>query len=106
MLMLLGPLEKKIDELASLKETVQEIERKVQKMSDIYDEAMKKLTVQEAEMSEIKQRVKNRRNPTKERGNHETKTRSQQTRAIRQVKQPRSAWCPCHRTREPNRKTR
>ncbi|CAN7943129.1 unnamed protein product [Ixodes hexagonus] len=58
MLMVLGPLEKKVDDLASVKETVQEIERKVQRMSDRYDEAMKKLTAQEAEMSEIKQRVK------------------------------------------------
>lgn len=58
MLVVLGPLEKKVDELASVKETVQEIERKVQRMSDRYDEAMKKLTVQEAEMTEIKTRVK------------------------------------------------
>lgn len=57
MLTVLGPLEKKVDDLTSVKETVQEIERKVQRMSDRYDEAMKKLTVQEKELADIKQRV-------------------------------------------------
>lgn len=58
-LAILGPLKEKVDELASIKGTVLEIEKSIQLMSDQYDKILKKMSDQERETTELKRRVEN-----------------------------------------------
>lgn len=56
-LTLLVPLKEKVDEIASVKETVEEIEKAMQLLSTKYDVIMEKLSTQDKEMSAVKKRV-------------------------------------------------
>lgn len=57
MLAVLTPLKEKVDELATMKQTVLEIEKSVQSMSDNYDDVLKKMKEQDDELKELRKRV-------------------------------------------------
>lgn len=65
MLTVLAPLKVQVDELVTMKDTVMQIEKSVQNMSDQYDEVLKKMKEHDSEIKILKKRVNELENEQK-----------------------------------------
>ncbi|CAN7945795.1 unnamed protein product [Ixodes pacificus] len=57
MLTILAPLKQQVDELVGMKQTVMDIEKSVQAMSDNYDEVLRKMKEHDSEIKELRKKV-------------------------------------------------